>query len=146
MVCSLRGYTLNHAHPAVKFTMEIEKYGMLPFLGTQLLNRASQIETRVDVKPTNTGLLLHYESHVNNRYKRSLLTTMLDRAHRLSSSWIYFSNECDRLKSVFSHLKYPLHLINSTINTFTNSRVADQQTPQASQVIENDVSRVIISF
>ena len=32
--------TLNHGHPAVKFTMEIEKDGMLPFLGTQLLNRA----------------------------------------------------------------------------------------------------------
>ena len=78
--------TLYHAHPAVKFTMEIEKDGMLPFLGTQLLNRAPQIETRVYVKPTNTGLLLHYQSHVDNRYKRSLLTTMLDRAYWLSSS------------------------------------------------------------
>ena len=29
------------------------------------------------VKPTNTGLLVHYQSHVDNRYKRSLLTTML---------------------------------------------------------------------
>ena len=32
--------TLNHAHPSVSFTMEIEKDGMLPFRGTQLLNRA----------------------------------------------------------------------------------------------------------
>ena len=67
--------TLNHAHPSVSFTMEIEKDGMLPFLGTQLLNRAPQIETKVYFKPTNTGLLVHYQSHVNNRYKRSLLTT-----------------------------------------------------------------------
>ena len=44
---------------------------------------------KVYVKPTNTGLLLHYQSHVDNRYKRGLLTTMLDRAHRLSSSWAY---------------------------------------------------------
>ena len=36
--------TLNHAHPSVSFTMEIEKGGMLPFLGTQLLNRAPQID------------------------------------------------------------------------------------------------------
>ena len=138
--------TLNHAHPTVKFTMEIEKDGMLPFLGTQLLNRAPQIETRVYVKPTNTGFLLHYQSHVDNRYKRSLLTTMLDRAHRLSSSWTYFLDECERLRSVFSRLKYPLHLINSTINTFINSRVSDQPTPQASPVMENDVTRVIIPF
>ena len=67
--------TLNHAHLSVSFTMEIEKDGMLPFLGTQLLNRAPQIETKVYFKPTNTGLLVHYQSHVNNRYKRSLLTT-----------------------------------------------------------------------
>ena len=76
--------------------MEIEKDGMLPFLGTQLLNRAPQVETKVYVKPTKTGLLVHYQSHVDNRYKRSLLTTMLDRACRLPSSWLYFSEECER--------------------------------------------------
>ena len=90
------------------------------------LNRAPQLETKVYVKPTNTGLLLHYQSHVDNRYKQSLFTAMLDRAYRLSSSWAYFSEECERLKSVFSRLKYPQHLINSTINIFVNSRVADQ--------------------
>ena len=52
--------TLNHAHSAVIFTMEIEKDGILPFLGIQILNRGSQLETKVYVKPANTGLLLHY--------------------------------------------------------------------------------------
>ena len=54
--------TLNHAHPSVSFTMEIEKDGMLPFLGTQLLNSALQIETKVYVK-----LTCHYQSDVDNR-------------------------------------------------------------------------------
>ena len=114
---------LNHAHPSVNFIMEIEKDGILPFLGTQVLNRAPQIETKVYVKPTNTGLLVHHQSHVDDRYKRSLLTTMLDRAYRLSSSWPYFSEKCERLKSLFSSLDYPHQLINSTINTFINSRL-----------------------
>ena len=105
--------TLNHCHPSVKFTMEIENNGMLPFLGTQLLNKSTQIQTKVYVKPTNTGLLLHYKSHVDDRYKRGLLKTMLDRAFRLSSNWSYFSDECDRLKMVFSRLSYPDRLINS---------------------------------
>ena len=74
--------TLNHAHPAIKFTMEVENDGMLSFLGIQLLNRASHIETKVFAMHTNRGLLLHYHSHVDNRYKRGLLTTMLDRAYR----------------------------------------------------------------
>ena len=120
---------------------------MLPFLGNQLLNRAPQIETEVYVKPTNTGLLFHYQSHVDNRYKRSLLTTMIDRAYRLSSTWLHFSEECERLKSLFSRLDYPHHLINYTITTFINSRVPDQQPLQASERLAgNDVIRVIIPF
>ena len=138
-------HTLNSAHNSVKFTMEVEKNGKLPFLGTELLNHAPQIETKVYVKPTSTGLLLHHHSYVENRYKRSLLTTMLDRAHRLSSSWAYFSEECDRLKNVFAHLKYPERLINSTINTFLHSRIVDQQPPQTPKE-PRAIVRVVIPF
>ena len=66
-----------------------------------------RLETKVYIKPTNTGLLLHYHSHVDKRYERSLITTMLSRAYRLSSSWLHFSNECERLKTLFDRLKYP---------------------------------------
>ena len=118
--------TLNHCHPSVKFTMEIENNGMLPFLGTQLINKCTQIQTKVYVKPTNTGLLLHYRNHVDDRYKRGLLLkTMLDRAFRLSSNWSYFSDECDRLKVVFSRLSYPDRLINSTISRFIAVKASD---------------------
>ena len=72
---------------------------------------------------------------------------MLDCAYRLSSSWLYFSEECERLKSLFSSLDYPHHLINSAINTFINSRVTDQQPLQASgRLAGNDVTRVVIPF
>jgi len=93
---------------------------MLPFLGTQLLNKSTQIQTEVYVKPTNTGLLLHYKSHVDDRYKRSLLKTMLDRAFRLSSNWSYFSKESDRLKMVFSRLSYPDKLIYCSCSKFSD--------------------------
>ena len=42
--------TFNIAHSSVKFTMETECNGMLPFLGIQLLYRSPQIETKVYVK------------------------------------------------------------------------------------------------
>jgi len=94
--------TLNKAHPSVEFMIETESNGMLPFLGIQLLNQSPQIETKVYAKPTNSGLLLHYQSHVDSHYKKGLLRIMLNRAHCLSLSWIHFSDECDRLKTVFS--------------------------------------------
>ncbi|XP_044183421.1 uncharacterized protein LOC114968046 [Acropora millepora] len=136
--------TLNQAHFSVKFTMETECNGMLPFLGIQLLNRSPQIETKVYGKPTNSGLLLHYHSHVDNRYKKGLLRTMLDRTHRLSSSWTHFSDECDRLKTVFSRLKYPKHLVNSTIKSFVDSKVCDQQQPLSQE--KDDTIRVVLPF
>ena len=104
---------LNHCHSSVKFTTEIENNGMLPFLGTQLSNKSTHIETKVYVKFTNTGLLLHYKSHVDDQYKRGLLKTTLDRAFRLSSTDpISLRNACDRLKLLLSRLKYPNKLIN----------------------------------
>ena len=118
---------LNNCHSSVKFTMETENNGRLPFLGMQLLNRVPQIETKVYIKHTNTGLLRHYHSHVDMRYKRELLKTMLDRAYRLSACWFYFSEECDRLRVIFSRLKYPQHLINTTIKIFVASKAEDQQ-------------------
>ena len=77
-------HTLNHTHPTIKSIMKVEKDGMPPFLDIQLLNQAPHIETKVFANPTNSGVLLHYHSNVNNRYKRGLLTTMLEWAYCLS--------------------------------------------------------------
>ena len=126
--------------------METEYNGMLPFLGIQLLNRSHQIETRVYVKLTNSSPLLHYQSHVENRYKQGLLRTMLDRAYRLSSCWSHFSDECDWLKTAFSRLKYPKHLVNSTIKSFVDSKVCDQQRPLSQAKETDDTVRVVLPF
>ena len=48
---------------------------------------------QIRIKLTNAS------SRVTKSSERGLLTTMLDRAHRLSSSWSYFTEECERLKS-----------------------------------------------
>ena len=135
---------LNNCHPSVNFTMETEKDRLLPFLGMQLLNRAPNIETKVYIKPTNTGLLLHYQSHVDIRYKRGLLKTMLDRAYRLSSCWTYFSEECDRLKALFSRLKYPEQLINTTVRCFVSSKTEDRQPISATD--ESPTVRIVLPF
>jgi len=74
-----------------------------------------RLETCVYRKKTNKGLLLHYESHVDSRYKRSLLRTMLDRAKRLSCAPEFLLQECKNLKGIFLKLKYPEKLIDSAI-------------------------------
>ena len=46
---------------------------------------------------------------------------MLHRAHALSSTTEAFSEECAELRSIFRRLDYPIDLINSTVNIFTQN-------------------------
>ena len=124
--------TLNTCHSSLRFTMKLEANSVLPFLGVSLVNGAPMINTKFYVKPTNTGLLLHHQSHVDMRYKKSLIKTMLDRAYRISSNWSLFSDECDRLRQMFSNLNYPRHLIDSAIKRFIDSKVTLQTQPVSS--------------
>ena len=134
--------TLNEAHPAISFTMEVANNNKLPFIGMELTKIGKRLETCVYRKTTNKGLLLHYQSHVHARYKRSLLMTMLNRAHCLSSSPDIFAEECDNLRGIFLKLKYPEKLINSTITRFIESR--NQQ--QVRDVQRNAPVRIILPF
>ncbi|KAL9988968.1 hypothetical protein ACROYT_G003467 [Oculina patagonica] len=134
--------TLNEAHPAISFTMKVANNNKLPFIGMELIKIGKQLKTGVYRKATNKGLLLHYQSHVDARYKRSLLMTMLNRAHRLSSSPDLFAEECETLRGIFLKLKYPEKLVNSTITRFTESR--SQQ--QVCDVQANAPVRIILPF
>ncbi|XP_068743542.1 uncharacterized protein [Montipora capricornis] len=116
--------TLNDSHPSINFTMELAANGTLPFLGVEIVKHMSPLETKVYKKPTDTGLLLHYQSHVDVRYKQSLLKTMLNRAFKLSSSWQLFHLECERLKETFSRLHYPDPLLQSAIRDFVTAKVS----------------------
>ena len=71
---------------------------------------------------------------------------MLDRAFRLSSNWSYFSEECDRLKLVFSRLKYPDNLVNSTISRFVAAKASDQPVSSLAVIDRSDPIRVVLPF
>ena len=139
--CFLRN--LNDYHPSIKFTMEVETDASLPFIGVRLINCTPRIETKVYIKATNSGLLLHYQSHVDYRYKRGLIVTVLDRAYRLSSHWSHLTEVCDRLTEVFLKLKYPLRLITTAIKQFIDSKMSDDQHLSPTQ---DNTIRVILPF
>ena len=116
---------LNDAHPSLSFTMEVQTNGQLPFLGTLLTKDEISISISVYHKPTDSGLLLHYHSHTDKRYKTGLTKTMLYRAKRLSSFPQSFSLECDRIFSTFVQLKYPEAVVKSIITNFLKEIARD---------------------
>ena len=129
---------LNGLHPSLSFTMELPVDNRIPFIGIEIIKNGTKLETQVYRKPTNTGLLLHFHSHTDKRYKDSLLKTMLHRAYALSSTTEAFNEECAKLRSIFSRLDYPLSLIDSVISNF------DSRTPSVGTAESNaDKSNIV---
>ena len=113
---------LNSAHPSIKFTMGIEQGGRLPFLGIWPTKNGSTISTEVYRKFADTGLLLHYQNHFDRRYKTGLVKTMLNRGKRLSSTNDRFKKECEKIREIFSGLKYLEARLNMVIFSFLKNQ------------------------
>ena len=77
--------------------MEIAVDGKLPFLRMLLRKSGTVLATEVYRKPADSDLLLHFRSHVGNRYNEGW-SSMIDRASKLSSTKHAFVQECDKLK------------------------------------------------
>ena len=109
------------------------------------MKNGCRLDTKVYKKPTDSGLLLHYHSHVDGRYKRSLLNTMLNREFKLSSTWKFFHEECERLKETFARLCYPDNLVQSAIRQFIDSKVSEDSRTQVSEKREAPI-RILLPF
>ena len=112
---------LNGLHLSLKFTLELAAGNKIPFTGIEIIKNGIELETCVYRKPINTGLLLHFQTHVDKHYRTRLLKIMLHRAYALSSRTEAFNEECAKLRPIFCLLDYPIGLINSTINIFVQN-------------------------
>ena len=89
---------MNNFHPAIKFTLELENAGTLPFLDVnikRLLNssRSSGITTELYRKPTFTGLMMNWESWCPRKHKLSAIKGLHERARRICESDPSFKKE-----------------------------------------------------
>ena len=57
---------LNDTRPSLEFTMETAVDDCLPFLGMRVIKSGCVLQTEVYRKPTDKGLLLHFQSHVDS--------------------------------------------------------------------------------
>ena len=75
--------TLNGLHPSIHFTIELSNNDSIPFIRMLITKNGNKLETQVYRKPTDTGLLLHFQSHTDLSYKKCLIKTMAQRAKEL---------------------------------------------------------------
>ena len=100
---------LNQQHRSIKFTKEDERDKKLAFLDVDVTkNEDGTFSTSVYRKPTNTRLIGHYTSYVPSIYKDNVISTLVDRAWKICSSYKALDNELNYLSTLFFENGYPL--------------------------------------
>ena len=98
---------INSMHNNLKFTIEIEQEGKIPFLDMMLTRNGKKLASTWYCKPTDTGLVMNFHALAPRRYKRSVVSGFVHRIHRACSTWENFHLSLQRAKSVLEKNQYP---------------------------------------
>ena len=102
---------LNEIRPTIKFTMELEKDGSLPFLDTNLTRREDRtLNVTVFRKRTHTDRYLHFNSHHPASAKRAAIRSLFDRTRNITL-WKEDLRKEEHLTITFRQNGYPLPFI-----------------------------------
>ena len=133
---------LNKQHPCIKFTVEDEQNGKIPFLDVLVSKlECGQFHTTTYRKPTNTGLLTNFTSFCSFSYKVGLIKTLVDRAYKINSGDIsrdtdlsFISKVLQRnlfpqtlIRKVMSSYKEPITAISSALNTNPSDKTKEKR-------------------
>ena len=105
--------SLNAIHPCIKFKVEWENEGNLPFLDI-LIHRSdnNRLSFSVFRKPTNSLSYIHYFSAHHDSVKKSTISSQFLRAYRICDP-SFIDQEIDFIFSVFDNLGYPHKFISA---------------------------------
>lgn len=113
---------LNNQHPNIKFTIELEKDGLLPFLDTSVKRGSLKYTTTVYHKKTFTGVYLNWTSLTAKSYKIGLIHCLLDRIWRICSDEHDRESETEKLRAILTKNEYPEQVVEREISKFAKSR------------------------
>ena len=108
---------LNNRHPNLSFTMETTD-GRLPFLDVSVSINNGVYETQVYRKPTNTCVMMNFNSEAPLKWKKSLIRGLLIRAYRNSSHHHLFEMETRNITEILRRNAYPVSFIDQEISRF----------------------------
>ena len=109
---------LNGLHPNIKFTIEEEVMGRLPFLDILLKREESCMTTTVYRKSTHSGVYAHFTSFAPFSLKLQLIRSLLHRAYEICSSYELLHAEFERIRVMMMNNGYNCDYIYSVISRF----------------------------
>ena len=114
---------INNIHRNLKFTMEGEQNGEIPFLDMLLIRKGKKLSSTWYCKPTDSGLVMNFHALAPKRYKRSVVSGFVYRIYRSCSTWEHFHHSLTKAKEVLEKNQYPPQFYESIIEeTITRIR------------------------
>ena len=104
------GY-MNKQHRCLKFRSEAENDNSFSFLDIKITSHNRQFKTSAYRKPTFGSVFTHYESYLDQTYKKSLIDTLLFYC-------CSFHLEVDNLREILKKNSYPSGIIEQSIRSF----------------------------
>ena len=133
---------INNAHPSIKFTMESTKnHSRLAFLDTLITLKDNRYSTELFIKPTSSGVVMHFTSAQPRQTKKAVLTSQFKRATRLSSDDEAKQRSFEKLTKIFESNGYPSSMVKSAIN-----RVQTTTSKKKEERRKNNERRICLPF
>ena len=108
---------INCIHSNLEFTVEIAT-NSLPFLDVNVKINEFSVDLSVYRKPTNTNVMLNFNSVAPSKWKAGLIYCMLHRGWKICSSLNLFYDEVGNLRKVFLQNGYPVSFFNAIYSLF----------------------------
>ena len=116
---------INTIHANIQFTKDLEQNNQLPYLDVLVTRADVKFKTTVFRKKTNTGLYIKWSSLCPVKYKRNLVSCLLDRAYRICNSYKAMHIEFETITDMLLRNGYPLPFIQNQIRRFLNNKHSD---------------------
>ena len=94
----------------------------MSFLDILIKNEGNRFSTSVYQKKTSIGLFTQFHSFTPMSYKIGLIRCLIHRAFKISSSYIIFHNELEKIKILLQKNLYPKSVIDNQIKTFLDKQ------------------------
>jgi hypothetical protein len=118
---------ISSQHNNIRFTVEHESGGKLPFLDTVVIRSIGKYSTSVYHKPTFTGVYLNWTSLTATRYKLALIRCHAERTWRICSEAEDRLKEIEKLKLILYKNNYPVDVVERAIGEFLESKASPPQ-------------------
>ena len=139
---------INNLHPALKFTIERETDGTIPFLDMKLIHEEQgKLSSTWYQKPTDTGLIMNYHALAPKRYKRSVVSGFVHRIHRACNTWGHFHESMERAKHVLENNQYPPEFYDPIISkALTDILTTDDASSNVQKTSATDTNQTRVTF